>query len=199
MVLADITMSLDGFVTGPDPGPGNGLGDGGKPLHAWAFDGDSEIDRRVLSDAVQRTGAVVMGRRTFDVVDAPSGWDDEVGYGAGQAATPPVFVLTHRTPDAVRLVSRFSFVTEGLPVAIEQARAAAGDEHVVVMGGADTVRQAVDLGLVDELRIHLAPLLLGSGTRLFPQAKPRQLAQRSIEFSPRAVHLVYGLQPAERG
>jgi len=196
MILADITMSLDGFVTGPDPGPGNGLGDGGRPLHAWAFDADSEIDRRVLGDAVERTGAVIMGRRTFDVVDAPSGWDDEVGYGAGHAASPPAFVLTHRAPDAVRLVSRFSFVTEGLQVACEQARAAAGDRHVVVMGGADIVRQAVDLGLLDELRIHLAPLLLGSGTRLFPHAAPRHLVQRSIEFSPRATHLVYGLRAA---
>lgn len=196
MIVADITMSLDGYVTGPAPGPGHGLGRGGTPLHAWAFDASSEVDARILREAVDSTGAVVMGRRTFEVVDAPGGWSEDVAYGARHAATPPVVVVTHRAPDSVRLASRFSFVTEGLEAAIERARTASGKKDVVVMGGAEVVRQSVSLGLVDELRIHLAPIILGAGTRLFDEDRPRELVQRAVRVSPHATHLAYRVAPA---
>jgi dihydrofolate reductase len=196
MIVADITMSLDGYVTGPEPGPGQGLGRGGKPIHAWAFDGSSEVDARVLREAVESTGAVVMGRRTFEVVDAPDGWSEDVGYGAGHAAAPPVFVVTHRVPDSVRLTSRFSFVTDGLEAALECARGASGEKDVVVMGGGDVVRQSVSVGLVDELRIHLVPIILGAGTPLFDDGETRQLIQHSVQVSPLATHLAYRLAPA---
>ena len=134
-----------------------------------------------------------MGRRLFDVVDGPFGWDDEMGYGAGLAARPPVFVVTHTIPTAVRLGARFRFVRGGVAEAIREAHGVANGLDVVVMGGAETVRQAVDGGLVDELRIHLAPIHLGSGTPLFsPSATRRELVQMGSLASPNATHITYG-------
>ncbi|MCU1375105.1 MAG: hypothetical protein JWO68_2391, partial [Actinomycetia bacterium] len=157
------------------------------------FDGN-DVDTEVLRTATEATGAVVMGRRLFDVIDGPDGWNDEMGYGAGHAATPPVFVVTHQAPATWRLGPRFSFVTDGLASAIDQARAAADEKDVVVMGGGDVVRQAVTGGLVDELRIHLAAILLGSGTPLFADDEPLELTQRSVVVSPVATHLTYGVR-----
>jgi dihydrofolate reductase len=193
--VADISMSLDGFVAGPDPDLEHGLGRGGEALHVWAVESTDEVDTEVLRESTEATGAVVMGRRLFDFVDGPTGWNDEMGYGARLAAPPPVFVVTHRIPESVRLGPRFSFVTDGLEAAINEARAAAGGKDVVVMGGGDVVRQSVELGVVDELRIHLAPVLLGSGTPLFEGAIARPLVQRSVRVSPSATHLTYGLNP----
>ena len=112
-VVADISMSLDGFVTGPDPDLQHGLGRGGEPLHSWAVDSDAEVDAEVLHEATERSGAVVMGRRLFDIIDGPGGWNDEMGYGAGLVGTPPFFVVTHYAPERVRLGLRFTFVTDG--------------------------------------------------------------------------------------
>jgi len=191
-VIADISMSLDGFVTGPDPDVEHGLGHGGEPLHTWAIDSDDEVDAKVLADATGLSGAVVMGRRLFDTIDRPKGWNDEMGYGAGLAATPPFFVVTHSKPEAVRLDLDFTFVTDGLESAIAQARAAAGDKDVVVMGGGDVVRQCVETGLADELRIHLSPIVLGAGTPLFGDGGVRrELVQRSVLVSSTATHLTY--------
>lgn len=192
-VIADITMSLDGYVTGPDPGPAQGLGEGGEPLHRWAVDSDDEVDADVLREATERSGSVVMGRRLFDIVDAPDGWNDEMGYGADHAATPSFFVVTHERPAHVRLGLSFTFVTESVAVAIEQARAAAGDQDVVVMGGGDLVRQCVVAGLVDELRIHLAPMVLGGGTPLFASGDRLHFVQRSVQVSATVTHLTYAM------
>ncbi|MBM2615487.1 dihydrofolate reductase family protein [Actinoplanes sp. LDG1-06] len=189
-VVADISVSLDGFVTGPDPGPDQGLGQGGEALHTWAFAGDA-IDKRVLEESTVATGAVVMGRALFDVVDGPGGWNDEVGYGAGLAAAPPVLVVTRTPPGKVRLADRFTFVVDGLASAIEKARALADDRDVVVMGGGATVRGAIEAGLVDELRLHLAPVLLGSGVPLFEGATPRNLRQIHVRPSGHVTHLTY--------
>jgi dihydrofolate reductase len=190
-VIADISMSLDGFVTGPDPDLDHGLGQGGEPLHTWAVDSDDPVDAAVLQDATDVSGAVVMGRRLFDIIDGPKGWDDEMGYGAGHAATPAFFVVTHAAPQEVRLGLDFTFVTDGVASAIRQARAAAGDKSVVVMGGAEVLRQCVDTGLVDELRIHLAPVVLGAGTPLFVSSARRELVQRDVRVSSHATHLTY--------
>jgi dihydrofolate reductase len=191
-VIGDISMSLDGFVTGPDPDVEHGLGHGGEPLHTWAIDSDDEVDAKVLADATGLSGAVVMGRRLFDTIDGPKGWNDEMGYGAGLAATPPFFVVTHSKPEAVRLDLDFTFATDGLESAIAQARAAAGDKDVVVMGGGDVVRQCVQTGLADELRIHLSPIVLGAGTPLFGDGGVRrELVQRSILVSSTATQLTY--------
>jgi dihydrofolate reductase len=192
-VIADISMSLDGFVTGPDPGPEAGLGRGGEPLHTWAVESDDEVDREVLREATEASGAVVMGRRLFDIIDGPHGWSDEMGYGADLAGTPPFFVVTHSVPEKVRLDLQFTFVIDGVESAISQARAAAGSKDVFVMGGGDVIRQCVDSGLADELRIHLAPVILGSGTPLLVDCRRRELVQSSVRISPAATHLIYTL------
>jgi dihydrofolate reductase len=193
-IVADISMSLDGFVTGPDPDIEHGLGRGGEPLHAWAIESTSEVDAEVLRDGVEATGAVVLGRRLFDIVDGPNGWSEDMGYGARHAGTPPMFVVTHTAPDSVRLASLFSFVTDGLEAAISHARAAASGKNVVVMGGAAVVRQSVEQRLVDELQIHLSPIVLGAGTRLFEGGHATPLIQQAVRVSPFATHLVYRLK-----
>ena len=192
-VIAEISMSLDGFVTGPTPSQEEGLGRGGEDLHTWALDGDA-LDKEILVAAVQMSGSVIMGRRLFDFIDGPTGWNDEMGYGAGYATAPPFFVVTHSAPEQVRLDLDFTFVTSGLPDAVDQAREAAGSKDVVVMGGAEVIRQCVDEGLADELRIHLAPVILGGGTPLFVDARPRGLTQRSARGSSTATHLIYELK-----
>jgi dihydrofolate reductase len=143
----------------------------------------------------EQTGAVVMGRRLYDVVDGPNGWNDEVGYGhdQNQSAAPPCYVVTHKPPAQVRLASRFRFVTEGVAAAIDQARVAAGDKDGFVMGGANVIDQSLAARLVDELRIHLSPLVLGGGTRLFDLVGPTTLVQREVTESPRATHLTYAV------
>ena len=189
-VVADISISLDGFVTGPGADAAHGLGFGGEPIHGWVMQPD-DTDTEVLQEATEMSGAVVMGRRLFDVVDGPDGWNDEMGYGAGLAATPPFFVVTHSPPAQVRLGLRFTFVTDGVGPAIDQARAEAGDKAVVVMGGGDVIRQCLDAGLVDELRIHLSPIVLGAGTPLFAGIGRHEMVQRAVRVSTNATHLTY--------
>src|SRR5688500_10956117 len=137
-VVADITMSLDGFVTGPGADERHGLGDAPE-LHTWVMEQDT-VDTGVLEESTAASGAVVMGRRLFDVVDGPDGWNEQMGYGADQTGTPPFFVVTHAPPADVRLERdlgmRFTFVGD-LAAAIEQARAAATHGDVVIMGGGD--------------------------------------------------------------
>jgi dihydrofolate reductase len=184
-VIADITMSLDGYVTGPS-------GDVDE-LHAWVTDQDP-VDTEILERATAETGAVVMGRRLFDIVDGSNGWTKDMGYGAQQAGTPPFFVVTHSAPQHVRLERelgmRFTFVDD-LTAAVDQARTAATDGHVVIMGGGDVIGQAMEQGLVDELRLHLAPILLGGGTPLFRAGTHQRYRQRDVRPSSNAVHLTY--------
>ncbi|MEV4177837.1 dihydrofolate reductase family protein [Nonomuraea sp. NPDC049709] len=198
-IIADISVSLDGFVTGPDPGPDNGLGTGGEALHTWAFSDDPD-DRRILREATARSGAVVLGRRLFDVVDGPYGWNDDSGYGAGEVGKPAFVVVTSSPPKSVRLTDLdWTFVTTGLPDAVTAARerAAAASAHrgedldVVLMGGGATIGSALAAGLVDELTLHLAPVVLGAGTPLFTGGAPRTLVQRSATPTSTATHLTY--------
>jgi len=198
-IIADISVSLDGFVTGPNPGPDNGLGDGGDALHTWAFSDDPD-DRRIVSQATTRSGAVVLGRRLFDVVDGPGGWNDEVGYGAGEVGKPPFVVVTSSPPESVRLTDLdWTFVTTGLADAVaaarERAEAASSDRgqdlDVVLMGGGATVGSALVAGLVDTLSLHLAPVVLGAGTPLFTGGTARTLVQRSVIATTTATHLTY--------
>ena len=200
-VVVDITMSLDGFVTGPNPGPDNGLGDGGEALHTWVFDGDSE-NERVLLEAFDRTGAVLLGRKLFDVVDGPDGWNENLAYGAqrGGREPPPNFVLTHERPEHSRLeesgvAGSVAFATDGLEAAVSQARKAAGDKDVTVMGGGNVCGQCIAQGLADEVHIHLAPLILGSGAPLFGEAGSARLEQLDVVVTPSATHLHYRVAP----
>ncbi|MFF5313615.1 dihydrofolate reductase family protein [Streptomyces massasporeus] len=198
-IIADISVSLDGFVTGPDPGPRNGLGTGGEALHTWAFSDDPD-DRRVLREATARSGAVILGRRLFDVVDGPEGWDDSSGYGAGEVGKPAFVVLTSTPPTSVRLTDLdWTFVTTGpadaVATARERAEAASSaggkDLDVILMGGGATVGSALEAGLVDVLSLHLAPVVLGAGTPLFTGGAPRTLVQRSVISTSTATHLTY--------
>jgi dihydrofolate reductase len=192
-VIADISVSLDGFVTGPDPDLEHGLGRGGEPIHAWATH-PGDVDRQVLDDMVGRTGVVLMGRRTYDFVDGPHGWAGDRGYGveSDQSAAPPVLVVTRRPPLTARLVDLFSFIVDGVESAVDKARSLADDRDVVVMGGAELIRGCLAAGLLDELHLHLAPALIGAGTPLFgPDGPARALDQIHVRVSRNATHLSY--------
>ncbi|MFH8492555.1 dihydrofolate reductase family protein [Streptomyces coeruleorubidus] len=198
-IIADISVSLDGFVTGPGPAPDNGLGTGGEALHTWAFSDDPD-DRRYLREGTARSGAVVLGRHLFDVVDGPNGWDDKTGYGAGEVGKPAFVVVTSSPPETVRLTDLdWTFVTTGLSDAVTAARERAvaassqsgKDLDVVIMGGGTTIGSALDAGLVDALTLHLAPVVLGAGTPLFTGGAPRALVQRSVTSTSTATHLTY--------
>jgi len=166
-VLAGITTSIDGYITGPDDGPGKGLGEGGERLHYWVFGGPwtydappkgeaTGEDAAWLADAMGRIGAVVSGRATYE---AAGHWGDENPWGM------PLFIVTHR-PEEQPESGAFTFVS-GVKEAVERAVEVAGAKDVHVMGGADVIRQALAAGLVDELTIIVAPVVLGAGKRLF--------------------------------
>jgi dihydrofolate reductase len=198
-VHASLGMSLDGFVAGPNAGPNNPLGDGGMRIHRWVYDlegwrerqslqgGKTNPDDEVSRETYDRTGAFVMGRRMFD--EGEVGWPDPPPFRA------PVFVLTKRTrePWVRQGGTTFTFVTDGVESALEQARAAAGEKDVLVSGGANTLGQFVEAGLLDELQIHLAPVLLGEGVRLFEGIDPEnvELERTRVIDSPRVTHLRY--------
>ncbi|MGZ0151091.1 dihydrofolate reductase family protein [Kribbella sp. WER1] len=192
-VVVDISVSLDGYVTGPNAGVGNGLGDGGEPVHAWVFHG-TDADQAVLDAAFTASGAVVQGRNLFDVIDAPDGWNDELGYGAKPTGeiNPPVFVVTHNPPANPRLGDRFHFV--GSPAAaVTQAQEVAGGKDVVVMGGGQICHAVLADGLADVLRLHVAPVVLGAGTPLWPAEPSAGFAVELIDAvsTPAAQHLTY--------
>jgi len=154
-VILDVSMSLEGFIAGPN--------DQIEPLHDWLFDDSSPAGRALLVEALEGTGAVVMGRRTFDIVDGPDGWIAPDGTGFAL----PVFVLTSEVREPVtKGLTSFSFVNDGIAAAHRLAVSAASAKDVAVMG-ANTTQQALRAGLLDELSIHLVPVLLGSGIRLF--------------------------------
>jgi dihydrofolate reductase len=166
-VLAGITTSVDGYVAGPDDSPGKGLGEGGERLHYWVFGGpwtyDDEPtgeatgeDAEWLHEAMSRLGAVVSGRYTYE---AANHWGGENPWEF------PLFIVTHR-PEEEPEQGGFTFV-EGVEEAVARAKEAAGDKDVHVMGGADVIRQALAAGLVDELTIIVAPVILGGGKHLF--------------------------------
>jgi len=191
-VIADITMSLDGFVTGPGADEQHGLGDAPE-LHAWVMQKDA-VDNEILEGATAASGAVIMGRRLFDTVNGPDGWNEEMGYGADQTGTPPFIVVTHSPPQDVRLARelgmRVSFAGD-LVAAIEEARSLATHGDVVIMGGGDIIGQALEQRLVDELRVHLAAMILGGGTPMFKEGTRQMFRQRDVRPSSNAVHLTY--------
>ena len=167
-VMAAITISVDGYVAGPDDGPGKGLGEGGERLHYWVFgrpwtyadeDDLGEAtggDDAWLAETMERIGAVVAGRGTYEAADH---------WGGANPWELPLFIVTHRPEDAPE-GGAFTFV-DGVEEAVDRAKVAAGDKDVHVMGGADVIRQVLEAGLVDELSIIVAPVTLGGGKRLF--------------------------------
>lgn len=198
IVSADISMSLDGFVTGPHPSQEHGLGDGGEAIQHWATRShESPRDRTLLEKSSEATGAIVMGRRTFDFIDEPHGWGDDINYGYdhGGPAHPPAFVVTRQAPPNPRHTQGFTFVIDGLRSAISLAQDAAGDLEVVLMGGAELIDRALGAGLVNQLRIHVSPVIMGHGTRLFELVDgPISLTQADVTVTPLATHLTYDLR-----
>lgn len=192
-VIGDISISVDGYVTGPNPGPLAGLGTDGDGIHAWV-QSSHPVDRAALEETTAQTGAVVMGRNLFDVVDGPGGWNDEMGYGADQVGRPPFFVVTSTPPASVRLALDFTFVTDGVGAAVAQARQAAGDRNVVVMGGAAVVRGCLEAGLLDRLTLHISPETYGAGTSLFEGITRHSLRQREVSISDVAIHVTYDVR-----
>ena len=193
-VVVDISMSLDGYVTAAGVDLEHGLGRGGEVLHTWALDGDG-ADRAVLDAQFVATGAVIQGRVLFDFIDGPTGWSEEMGYGAKPDGDlmPPIFVVTHKAPEKTRLGDRFHFVTDGLESAVRQAQEVAGGKDIVVMGGGEICHAFLAAGLVDTVRVHVAPVVLGAGTRLFPaDDSPRvDLELTEAVSTPNAQHLTY--------
>ena len=204
-VFVALAMSLDGFVAGRDDGPGQPLGDGGTALFDWYFDGDTPVrqyreaaDRgvpvppfalsrtsaQVFESLVEETGAVVTGRRTYDIANA---WN-----GNGPLPGRPLFVVTHRVPPAVPAGEcRYTFVTGGVAEAVARAGEAAGDRAVSLMG-ASVPQQCLRAGLVDEVRIQLVPVLLGSGVRLFDRlGGVVGLEKLGVVDAPGVTHLRY--------
>ena len=195
-VIVDISVSLDGYVTGPNVGLANGLGDGGMALHDWVFHGNAE-DGAVLDASFEGTGAVIQGRNLFDIIDGPGGWSDELGYGAKPTGevNPPIFVVTHTAPEQTRLGDRFRFVSSPED-AVEQALTVAEGKDVVVMGGGQICHEILAAGLADVLRLHVATVVLGDGTRLFPAEAGPAVGLELLECvsTPAAQHLTYRVE-----
>ena len=173
------------------------MGVGGDALHTWAMSSDDPVDEAALEASVAHTGVVVMGRRTFDIIDGPYGWSDDVAYGDERfdVVQPPVLVVTDKAPVTTRLGPRFRFCSGGFVAAVHAAQRMAGDRDVVLMGGGELVRRGLDSGLVQVLRLHLAPVVLGDGAPLFAGKRldPRLLEQVDVQVSAHATHLTYAV------
>jgi dihydrofolate reductase len=191
-VTCDIAMSIDGFVAGPNQSLDKPFGDGvGDRLHGWMFE---EPDANAAAiEAMNAAGAYVMGRNMFGPgrgawdEDWRGWWGDEPPYHA------PVFVLTHHPRDPLPMQggTTFTFVTDGIESALAQAREAAGDADVAIAGGAATVNQCLSAGFIDELRLHVAPVVLGAGERLFDGVGDVSLQRLDVSGNERVTHLSY--------
>ena len=198
-VVFNMTMSLDGYISGVNDNPYQGLGENGASLFNWYFRGDTEVamaegvpplkvpsqSAPVLREGLASFGAGVWGRKTFDIAH---GW-------GGQPPGSPAFIVTHSVPEEwVHEGSPFTFVTDGVESAIRQAKAAAGDRNVVICTGS-ILQQCLNLGLVDELHVDLAPTLLGRGVRLFEHLsiQPQDLEILRVVNTPLVTHLSYRL------
>jgi dihydrofolate reductase len=209
-VTCQISMSLDGFVAGPDQTTDNPLGEGGERLHEWVIptqawremhgksDGVRNIDHEVAEEVQQGIGAYIMGRRMFGGGD--SSWDASwTGWwGDDPPFHCPVFVLTHHAREPLQMQggTTFHFVTDGIESALAQARAAAGDRDVAIAGGAEAVQQYLAAGLLDELYLHIVPVMLGGGARLFENVGDPVLEPVKVVASPAATHVKYRVAPA---
>jgi dihydrofolate reductase len=209
-----IAMSLDGFVAGPEQSVANPLGIGGMRLHEWAFalaawrsmhgleGGVTNESTPVVEAAVANAGATIMGRNMFG--GHPGPWDPERPWNGWWGENPPfhhpVFVLTHhpRAPLELGGGTTFTFVTDGIESALEQARRAAGERHVTLGGGADAARQYLRAGLVDEMHLNLVPILLGRGERLFDDVGDdlHGLVLVRTIAAPNVTHLMFARQDA---
>ena len=193
-VTSHMSMSLDGFVAGPDQSPENPIGVGGMALHRWHLDDDLHPgDIQARDELMKPRGAYIMGRNMYGPIrgewtgDWRGWWGDEPPYHA------PVFVLTHYPHEPIEMEggTTFHFVTDGFDAALEAAKAAAGDDEIDIAGGASTVRQALAAGAVDLLQIDIAPVILGSGESMFDGLTELQLEPIEVMHSPHATHIRY--------
>ncbi len=208
MLKFNIAMSLDGFVAGPNPSEQHPLGEGGMQLHEWAFElaawrephgregGVVNESTQVVEGSQANVGAVVMGRKMFGGGPGPWGADPWQGWwGEDPPFHMPVFVLTHheREPLQKQGGTTFHFVTDGIESALAQAKEAAGGKDVALAGGAEVGRQYLSAGLIDELRLSVVPVLLGSGTRLFDDGAGAGVALEQVQAvqAPGVTHLIY--------
>src|SRR5262245_6575167 len=203
-------MSLDGYVAGPEPTLEEPLGKNGDELHEWVVKtkawreqhglkgGDEDENSAMVEEGLASVGAFVMGRKMFS--GGSGSWEDDPMAQGWWGDEPPfhaaVFVLTHhaREPEEMEGETTFFFVTDGVEAAVEQARAAAGERDVAISGGANVIQQALSAGLVDEIRVHVAPILLGGGTRLFGEGQPVRLEATRVLSSPMATHVAYDIR-----
>jgi dihydrofolate reductase len=204
-VRCQITASLDGFVAGPDISLDDPLGKGGERLHEWALateswrsqhghpGGERGADSEVIEQSIDNVGAYIMGRRMFGLDEGPHDeawkgwWGDEPPFHT------PVYVLTHHEREPLEMAggTTFHFVTDGIESALSQAQTAAGDRDVMVAGGASAVQQYLAAGLLDELYLHIAPILLGSGRRLLEDVGDPKLEPVEVVASPAVTHIRY--------
>jgi dihydrofolate reductase len=207
MLKFNIAMSLDGFVTGPNPSERDPLGEGGMQLHEWAFElaawrephgregGVVNESTEIVEGSQANVGAILMGRNMFG--GGPGPWGEEPWNGWWGEEPPfhvPVFVLTNHARDPLALGgTTFHFVTDGISSALAQANEAAGGKDVALAGGADVARQYLSAGLIEELRLSVVPVLLGSGARLFDDGAGAGAALEQVQAvqAPGVTHLVY--------
>jgi len=199
-VFFDVGMTLDGFIAGPSGGPKNPLGDSGLRIHDWMFeqkafrqhlrignDGKTGPDNDLIEQTLRRIGANIMGRRMFD--EGEPSWPDDTFQAA------PVFVITHHVRPSWKRSGGdiFHFIDEPIQEVLEKAKDAAGRKDIRISGGARTIQQFLNAGLVEEFTLHLAPLLLGTGVRLFDGVEPSKLRIELTEStqSTRVSHLRY--------
>jgi dihydrofolate reductase len=205
LVTCQISMSLDGFVAGPNQSVENPIGEGGMRLHEWAFvtdswrkqqgleGGEHSADAEVIDEVSQGVGAFIMGRKMFGGGDGP--WDEtwKGWWGEEPPYHAPVFVLTHhpREPLEMRGGTTFTFVTDGIESALEQARAAAGDKDIAIAGGASAVQQCLAVGMLDELYIHIVRSSSAPGSWLFEDVGHPTLEPVEVVASPAVTHVKY--------
>ena len=198
-ITCHMSISLDGFVAGPDQSLDNPLGVGGLQLHQWHFRADEpgyDADAALRDDLLAPKGAYVMGRNMFGPIRGEwvgqwrGWWGEEPPYHA------PVFVLTHHAHDPIQMagVTTYYLVTDGFDAALDQAKAAAGDRDVDIAGGASTVRQALAAGAIDQLTLDIVPVLLGSGERLFDGVRDPGFEPVEVAHSSRATHVRYRIE-----
>ena len=204
-VICQISISLDGFVAGPNQSLENPLGEGGLRLHDWVVatagwrklhgqtGGARGVDSEVLDEAVQNVGAYIMGRKMFGGGDGS--WDHawKGWWGDDPPYHVPVFVLTHHARDPLPMQggTTFNFVTTGIRSALDQARSAAGGKDIVIAGGAHTVQQFMAAGLLDELYLHIVPIVLKAGERLLENVASPMLQPVKVIASPAVTHVKY--------
>lgn len=191
-VTCDLTVSVDGFLAGPNQTPENPLGEGGEELHRWQFEEPAANAKEL--EGILSAGAYIMGRNMFAGpgtgpwdTDWRGWWGEEPPYHA------PVFVLTHhpRAPLKMEGGTTFYFVEDGIEPALAQARDAAAGKDVAIAGGAQTARQYLSAGLIDELRLHISPLLLGAGERLLDGVRNLKLEPTKVSGTPLVTHIRY--------